>query len=73
MAPKFDFEFYFLNPFLVKDNLIHNDVGFNVLLLTLKNCSSLEVKEGFENPLRKQLLFFMSILEVRINRNFEKV
>ena len=43
------------------------------LLLTLKNCSSPEVKEGFENPVRKQFLFFMSILEVRINRNFEKV
>ena len=43
------------------------------LLLTLKNCASPEVKEGFENPLRKEFLFFVSILEVRMNRNFEKV
>ena len=43
------------------------------LLLTLKNDSSPEVKEGFEKSLRKQFLFFMSILEVRMNRNFEKV
>ena len=43
MAPKFDFEFYFLNPFLVKDNLIDNDVGFNVNFFEV--ISSFDIKK----------------------------
>ena len=69
MASKFDCKSSVFNHFLVKDNLIHNevkpDVNFfqNIFLLTLNVYLSLLTNKVLETSLRMQFVFFVLVLE----------
>ena len=64
MAPKFDFESYFFNPFLVNDNLIHKDVDPNVnsfqgiSFFDFEKLLSPEVKESFKKSSEEAISIF---------------